>query len=607
MKLLYSLALAALLSPALGAAQVWAQEDRAPAPRPERSAPPEAAPAEDAPLTRGLAGPVMAARAAAFANDYGPAADYFMRALRQDAGNLYLLDSALIALIASGQIDRALELADLQTSLGGATETQPMALLARAQLAQAGEWDDLVSLLEPSRPAEGAVPHGGQLLDGLIRVWALLGAGRANESAAALDQLARLEPARDLVGYHQAMARAVVGDYEGALSIIPPEAPLPHMQGLLAQAQILAVLDRRDEAMAFLEGNELTEAEPALSGLLEQLRAGEAVSFDVVRDARDGIAQVFLTFASLLNMEADPNPLSLIHARLAAYISPDLTDARLIVAQLLQQLGQFDAAETEFVALRSEGKMRPVAELGRINALSQADRKDEAEAAALALTEAYPDLPEGWTALGDMRRQQDKFAEAVPAYDRALELLDAADEDAIWFPTYARAIALERSGRFDLAEADLRRALELRPDEPHVLNYLGYSYVDRNENLDEALDLIERAVELAPDDGYILDSLAWVYYRLGRYDEAVEPMERSVQAMPNDPLVNDHLGDIYWMVNRKREARIQWQRALSFEPDTEEDAYRIRLKLERGLDAVKALEAEHGGSLPPPADAPAAD
>ncbi|MEM9972515.1 MAG: tetratricopeptide repeat protein, partial [Pseudomonadota bacterium] len=143
------------------------------------------------------------------------------------------------------------------------------------------------------------------------------------------------------------------------------------------------------------------------------------------------------------------------------------------------------------------------------------------------------------------------------------------------------------------AEADFRRALELNPGQPQVLNFLGYSLVEQRRNLDEALGMIEQAVASRPDSGYIVDSLAWVYYRLGRFEDAVEPMERAVELLPTDPIINDHLGDVYWMVGREREARFQWERALSFEPE-EEDATRIRLKLEIGLDEVLAQEGGVG-------------
>jgi Flp pilus assembly protein TadD len=149
----------------------------------------------------------------------------------------------------------------------------------------------------------------------------------------------------------------------------------------------------------------------------------------------------------------------------------------------------------------------------------------------------------------------------------------------------------------------MRKALELEPNQPQVLNYLGYSFVDRGEKLDEALAMIQRAVAGQPDSGYILDSLAWAYYRLGRYDEALVPMEQASLLEPVDPVVTDHLGDVYWAVGRTREAEFQWHRALSFEP-IEKDAARIRLKLEKGLDAVLATE---GAAPLKPVDAAAND
>ena len=156
----------------------------------------------------------------------------------------------------------------------------------------------------------------------------------------------------------------------------------------------------------------------------------------------------------------------------------------------------------------------------------------------------------------------------------------------------------ERLDAWPEAEADFRAALELNPDNPSVLNYLGYSMVDRGitENYDEALGMIETAVAERPDSGAIVDSLAWVYYKLGRYQDAVGPMERAAELEPNDPIISDHLGDVYWMVGRETEARFQWRRAQSFDPD-EETAARIRRKLEVGLDVVYAQD----GTPPAPA------
>jgi Flp pilus assembly protein TadD len=194
--------------------------------------------------------------------------------------------------------------------------------------------------------------------------------------------------------------------------------------------------------------------------------------------------------------------------------------------------------------------------------------------------------------LGDMLRHEERFAEATVAYDSAIALLGES-EPGEWIVYFSRGITHEREDRWPEAEADFRTALELQPDQPQVLNYLGYTMVELQVNLDEALGMIERAVAAEPESGYIVDSLGWVLYRLGRYDEALMHMERAVELLPVDPVVNDHLGDVYWAVGRKREAEFQWHRALSFVgmgESTDADSDRIRRKLEIGLDAVLAEE-----------------
>lgn len=551
-----------------------------------------------APLTFGLAGPYLAARMATVENDFKAAARYFVQAVAHDPEDPYLQDSALVALVSAGDLDRAVVLSDRMDEAAGSTELSSM--VERAKLAHRGDWTGLLAALDRDSTSDDEA----DLLDGMLRAWALLGAGRASDALAAFEEMTKMRSVTPMVNYHLALARAMVGDYEGAETLLSDRAVGDHLLGVTALSQALAQLERRDEAIEVLEKVQGLDAEPQLKALREQLQSGEPVAFDVVRTPADGIAQVFLTFATALASSPDPEPLALIHARLAAWLSPDTGETRLMVAQLLQERLQFDLAEPEFEALRRIGEVRPVAELSRIDALSRADRQAEAEKAALSLTAGYPDLPQAWIALGDLLRQQEKFAQAVPAYDKALTLLKDAPDEARWFPLYARGIALERSGQFDRAEEDLLAAIEINPEQASLLNYLGYSWIDRNVQLDRALELIEKAVELSPHDGYILDSLAWAYFRLGRFAEAVEPMEQAIATMASDPLVNDHLGDIYWMVDRHREAEIQWKRALSLEvaETGDVDPDRIRAKLDRGLDAILAEEAAAGKTenLPQP-------
>lgn len=588
----------ALIAACLAALSLPAGAQDRPEPRPTDAAAAAEVPSDPAPLSFGLAGPFLAARLAIVENDFQAAARFFVQAVAHDPGDRFLQDSALLALVSAGEIDRAVDLARRIGHDGPPTELSR--LVHRADLVHGDDWAGL--LADVGAPTD--VESESDLLAGMLRGWGLLGAGRASDALAEFERLAKLDGVAPMVNYHLALARALVGDYEGAEALLADETTGAHILGFAARAQILAQLERRDEAVAMIEAIPGVEAEPQLLALRDRIRSGQPVAFDVVKTPADGIAQVFLTFASALASSPDPEPLALIHARLAAWLSPETAEARLMVAQLLQERQQFDLAETEFDALRRMGQMRPAAELVRIDTLSRGGRTEEAGKAALSLTAAYPDLPQGWIALGDLLRQQEKFAQAVPAYDKALAMLADAPPEARWFPLYARGIALERSQQFDRAEADFLAAIDIRPNQASLLNYLGYSWIDRGENLDRALDLIKQAVALQPDDGYILDSLAWAYYRLGRYDEAVAPMERAILTMSADPLVNDHLGDIYWKVGRHREAEIQWHRALSLQPTETDDVDpdRIRAKLDRGLDAVLADEAagKAGATAPAP-------
>ena len=548
------------------------------------------------PITHDLAGPYLAARQAASASDFTAAGRFFQRALKQDPADAFLIDSTLVSLVSAGQIERAVTVAEAEHERGDLTELGGLVL--RAELARLGDWKGLQALIAEAPTGGGPNGQGGELLDGMLRAWAELGAGRATEAMAQFEALRKIRGTRSMIDYNLALVKALVGDYEGAAELLGQPGVGAHMLGSIAHAEVLAQLDRRDEALTLLEAVPGASEEPQILDLSARLASGQPVPFTALKDATDGIAQTMLTFATALaSGEDEPDPLALIHARLASWLAPDLGDARLIVAQLLQAVGQFDLAEAEYEALRRLGEVRPVAELARADALARAGRLDDAEKAALALTAAHPELASAWVALGDILRQQEKYGAAIPAYDKALALIAADNGEGRWFPLYARGIAHERNGNFIAAEADMRAALVIRPDQAQILNYLGYSFIDRGENLDEAMAMIEKAAELRPDDGYIQDSLAWGYFRLGRYDEAVAPMERAAESMSNDALVNDHLGDVYWKVGRQREAEVQWRRALSLErsaapADQSPDPDRLRAKLERGLDAVLEDEAK---------------
>ncbi|REC57999.1 tetratricopeptide repeat protein [Rhodosalinus sediminis] len=527
------------------------------------------------------AGAYLAARQAQYQSDFLSAARFYTRALAHDPGNRQLMEAATVAYLALGQVDRAAPVARRLTGGDGATKVANMALIAHYGAAE--NYERVLDLVGEGRGV-------GILVDGLVQGWAEVGRGDIDAAVAAFDAMGEERGLMGFALYHKALALASAGDFAGAEAIYSSEvagAMQMTRRGVIARIEVLSQLGRNDDAIALLEESFGADLDPELRGLRARLAAGETLPFHL-RGARDGLAEVFYTIAGALRGEANDD-FTLLYTRVAGHLRPGHVDAVLMAAELLEDLGQYELATEAYKSVPRDHPSHQAAEIGRAQALRQAGKPDAAIEVLEQLSGRYGDYPAVHSALGDMLRALERYDAAAEAYDRAIALYDGAPSDAAWFLYYARGIAHERLDEWPAAEADFRQALELNPDQPQVLNYLGYSLVEKQEKLEEALEMIERAVEARPDSGYIVDSLGWALYRLGRYEEAVGHMERAAELLPVDPIVNDHLGDVYWAVGRRTEARFQWNRALSFDPEQEE-AERIRRKLEVGLDAVLAEE-----------------
>jgi tetratricopeptide (TPR) repeat protein len=529
----------------------------------------------------GLAGAYLAARQASGMNDYRGAADYYARALLRDPANAMLLESAAIAELALGDLGTAVPIARQLRMVAPDNQVAAMVLLAERLVREdyEGALADYAGGL--------AV---GPLVDGLVKGWTELALGDVSEALAAFDAVIANPGFAPFGAYHKALALAMVGDFEGADRLFAGDEGGGFAQtrrSAIAHVEVLGQLERRDEARKLLSDAFGADPDPRVAGLRAALEAGESPPFDVVTTPAEGLSEVFFTVAGALSGEAE-DTYTLLYTRLAQALAPRHTDALLLSAAILERQGQFDLATAAYNGVPREDPAFHLAEMGRAEALAAAGRTEAALEVLEQLARSHPGIPDVHRALGDMLRGEKRYDEAAAAYDAAIAALPAEDPSH-WVLYYVRGISHERGQRWDQAEADFRKALELSPDQPQVLNYLGYSYLEMHQNLDEALAMIERAVEQRPDDGYIVDSLGWALYRLGRFDEAVAPMERAAELMATDPIVNDHLGDVLWAVGRTNEAEFQWRRALSFDPE-EKDALRIRRKLEVGLDAVLAEE-----------------
>ena len=533
-------------------------------------------------FAQSVSGAYLAGRQATSQNDFSNASTYFVKALARDRTNPELMEGAVSSLLALGEIQKAVPIAKAIEQLELRSQTASMVLIA--DLVMNKNFDGVIARADDN----GGI---GPLVDTLVSAWAKLGQGKAAAAFEEFDVVAEQPGMSGFATYHKAMAFAVVGDFEGANNLFSSsnaDGASATRRGAMARAEVLSQLDRNADAVQSLRLAFGDATDPELDALLEALEAGTMVPFTHATSASDGIAEVFYSLAGALRGEADAD-YTLLYARLAYSLRTDHIDALLLSAELLEELGQFDLAIDAYKKVPRTDTASHAAELGRAAALRSSGKPDAAIEVLAQIARRFPGMAIVHSTLGDALRNQDEFVDAVASYDRALELVPEGSRGR-WFIHYARAIAHERLDNWEQAEADFRAALDLNPDHPQVLNYLGYSMVEKQINLAEALDMIERAVAARPDSGFIVDSLGWVLYRLGRYDEAVAHMERAVELMAVDPVVNDHLGDVYWAVGRKREAEFQWSRALSFvdptEVDGEADPDRMRRKLEIGLDAV---------------------
>ena len=532
---------------------------------------PGGAPDIDSPYAAYLAG-LTATRN----NDLSVAADYMLKALEGDPDNPDLMRPVFLIVAGDGRHQEAVALAERLNSLAPGTLMADLVLTVDA--ADRGDWaaaDAAVSRY----PDRGL----GSLLSPMLGGWVALGDGRVDEAFERIDVLGE-SGGLDLLYYlHSALMNEEAGRFEEAAAAYDAALQLserPTLRLAWLSGNFYERQGRPERAVEIYESYQGNRGADSLIGpALERARTGGPVE-ESFAGVRNGIAEVFFDIASLLVQE-QARDMALLSVQQSLRLSPDFVVAQVLLGEIYQEQGRGPEAIAAYRAVPADS---PYAWLVGLRIADQFELMDEVDQALLqldSLADARPDQFEPLFRKGNLLRSQERFEEAVTAYDDAVERL-ASLEPQHWALLYYRGIALERSKQWDRAEADFLQALELEPEQPFVMNYLAYSWVEQKRNLDSAKDMLVRAVELRPNDGYIVDSLGWVYYRLGEYENAVPQLERAVELRPQDPVINDHLGDALWRIGRRTEARFQWRRALSLEPEADQVPL-IEGKLTSGL------------------------
>lgn len=314
-----------------------------------------------------------------------------------------------------------------------------------------------------------------------------------------------------------------------------------------------------------------------LSAALERARAGGRPP--ALPGVREGAAQA-LTFAAAAAGARAPS-LSIDYLHLALKLDPTFDQALLMLGEDLSELHDAAGARAAWSKVPTDSRLWVDARSREAYSLSGDGDAEGAIKLARTVAAARPKDPAAQFALADILRVAEHDAEALEVLDRLEKTGDGGKD---WRVRYMRAITLDKLGRWNEAETELKLALELSPEEPDVENFLGYSWIDHGDHIKEGMALVEKAVAARPNSGAITDSLGWAHFKLGDYKQAVSLLEKAVELEPADPDINDHLGDAYWMAGRKSEAGFQWNRVLSLSPDQKLKAS-VEHKLHDGLAA----------------------
>ncbi|HMN87714.1 MAG TPA: tetratricopeptide repeat protein [Bauldia sp.] len=522
-----------------------------------------------------LSGSYLAARSAQTAQDLNAAANYFAAALAHDPSNPILLERALFLEVATGDIAAAMPFADRLVTLD---IRNPVARLVRAT-AMIHQGDYAGAQTELSRSAQTPL---SVLTAGLLGAWANQGLGRTDAALAGLDRLAGPSWYGIFKDYHAAVIADLAGREDLAVRRIATayQTDGTALRVVEAYGRIMARAGRRDEAIAGLATYLADQPnQPVIAALLASLKAGITPE-PMAATAAAGAADVLYGIGSAIGTDQGME-LPASYLQLALYLAPGDGLSLTALGDLFLLSEHCTDALDVYSRIPATSQLRRNADIQSGLCLDSLDRTEEAATMINRVIDANPADLGAVIALGNIYRGRDRFAEAAEVYSRGVATMTAPTQGD-WRIFYFRGVAYERSKQWDKAEADLKKALELNPDQPQVLNYLGYSWVDQGKNLDEGLKMIQTAVDQRPNDGYIVDSLGWAYYRLSRYEDAVKQLERAVELKPEDPVINDHLGDAYWKVGRKLEATFQWSHARDLDPEPA-DLAKIVKKLESGM------------------------
>ena len=521
-------------------------------------------------------GSYLAARHASVERDANSASAFYLSALRTDPKNNELLDRAFISSVADGNIDEAVKLAERILTIDKSNRVAR--LVVGVQNLKLKKY--AAAQLNINQSIRGPITD---LVATLLSGWAIYGTGDVKAAVASIDKLTGPDWYPIFKDLHSGMMLDLAGKEKDAGTRLERAYKLDDSMLRVAESYARWLSRNKDDAAAsgiYEAFDKKLARHPLVQEGLRETKAGKKMP-PLVNSPQAGAAEALYGIGASLTRRGGED-LALVYLQLALYLAPNHPLALLSLADLYESVKKPQMAIKIYERVPSNSPLKRNAQIQLATDLDSADRSDEAIKILKNVTAEDPKDLEAIMALGNIERGRKKFADCAQTYSLGVDVLPANSDKANSIYYYYRGICEERSKQWSKAEADMRKALELQPEQPHVLNYLGYSWIDQGVNLDEGMKMIKRAVEQRPDDGYIVDSLGWAYFRIGNYEEAAKNLERAIDLKPEDPTINDHLGDAYWRVGRTLEAKFQWSHARDLKPEPDE-LPKIEAKIENGL------------------------
>ena len=509
----------------------------------------------NAPAANSLAGTYLAANFAAAQGDVKAATGYYADTLKEEPENADLLERTFLFAAESGDINRAIGLANRVLAVD--PDNRPAHLVLQA--GALNKKDYASAMKDAMTPANGLF---ATLTNHVVEAWARAGQTDIDGALTTLDSLSNQRGVDGLRLMHKALILDFAGRdkeaddaYKQAIALMGTGPRATEAYGRFLQRH-----GREDDARALYQrAIKENPGNPFAQWALHDLMANRNPA-PLIASPSDGVAEGLFGIAASLNDQRSTD-VAILYLNLTLYLRPELDLARVLLASRYEAMGRYDTANAIYAGITATSPYYAMTQVqAGINDGRQGKPQDGIQKLK-ALSQSQPQETDVWTALGDLLRSSDQYRDAAAAYDKAIAGMPAGDRRLTGL-YYARGISFERSNRWDDAERDFQSALKINPDRADVLNYLGYSWIEKGQHQDQALAMLEKARALRPMDGFIADSVGWAYFRLGRFQDAVRALEEAVQLAPGASDVNDHLGDAYWRVGRRIDARYQWQHAL---------------------------------------------